>query len=169
MTVCGPWPRGQTLPQVSSSPLHQQPQNRLRVDIYFMSLNVKTITETGPGPSSFSSSLSFSCSCSFSCCSLIPPARYSTSSFISTIGGALGAWMGFSVCMIFEVGGGTKHRPVCPPFLLLLLRYFQGGGAGPRFAAQHHLPLKYRLYYCDVANIRLKSDILKIYMYNHFT
>ena len=30
-------------------------------------------------------------------------ARYTTTTFISALGGALGAWMGFSVCMIFEV------------------------------------------------------------------
>ena len=41
-----------------------------------MSLNVKSITET---------------------------ARYTTASFISTLGGSLGAWLGFSVCMMFEV------------------------------------------------------------------
>ena len=41
-----------------------------------MSLNVKSITET---------------------------ARYSLTTFIATIGGSMGAWVGFSVCMIFEV------------------------------------------------------------------
>ena len=41
-----------------------------------MSLNVKSITET---------------------------ARYSLASFISTIGGSMGVWVGFSVCMVFEV------------------------------------------------------------------
>ena len=44
--------------------------------IYFMSLNVKAIRET---------------------------ARYSLATFIATIGGSMGAWVGFSVCMIFEV------------------------------------------------------------------
>ena len=44
--------------------------------VYFMSLNVKSITET---------------------------ARYSLASFISTIGGSMGVWVGFSVCMVFEV------------------------------------------------------------------
>ena len=48
----------------------------LKLDVYLMSLNVKSITET---------------------------ARYTTASFISTLGGSLGAWLGFSVCMIFEV------------------------------------------------------------------
>ena len=41
-----------------------------------MSLNVKSITET---------------------------ARYSLTTFIATIGGSMGAWVGFSVCMVFEV------------------------------------------------------------------
>ena len=31
------------------------------------------------------------------------PARYTTTTFISALGGALGAWMGFSVCMLFEL------------------------------------------------------------------
>lgn len=48
----------------------------LRVDVYFMSLNVKTITET---------------------------ARYTLVTFISTLGGSIGVWVGFSVCMIFEI------------------------------------------------------------------
>ena len=48
----------------------------LQVDIYFMSLNVKTITET---------------------------ARYSLTTFISAIGGSLGVWVGFSVRMLFEL------------------------------------------------------------------
>ena len=48
----------------------------LRVDVYFMSLNVKTITET---------------------------ARYNRYTFISTLGGSIGVWVGFSVCMIFEL------------------------------------------------------------------
>ena len=46
------------------------------LQIYFMSLNVKAIKET---------------------------ARYSLATFIATIGGSMGAWVGFSVCMIFEV------------------------------------------------------------------
>lgn len=48
----------------------------LRLDVYFMSLNVKTITET---------------------------ARYTVTTFISAIGGSLGVWVGFSVCMLFEL------------------------------------------------------------------
>ena len=48
----------------------------LKVDIYFMNLNVKSITET---------------------------ARYNLVTFISTIGGSLGVWIGFSVCMVFEL------------------------------------------------------------------
>ena len=48
----------------------------LKLDIYFMSLNVKSITET---------------------------ARYNVVTFISTIGGSLGVWIGFSVCMLFEL------------------------------------------------------------------
>ena len=51
-------------------------EDYLKVDIYFMSLNVKSITES---------------------------ARYTVVSFISTLGGSLGVWVGFSVCMIFEV------------------------------------------------------------------
>ena len=51
-------------------------EDYLKVDIYFMSLNVKSITET---------------------------ARYTLVSFISALGGNLGVWVGFSVCMIFEV------------------------------------------------------------------
>ena len=51
-------------------------EDYLRVDIYFMSLNVKRITES---------------------------ARYNLVSFISTIGGSLGVWVGFSVCMMFEI------------------------------------------------------------------
>ena len=50
-----------------------------------MSLNVKSITET---------------------------ARYSLTTFIATIGGSMGAWVGFSVCMIFEVAFCVKkHVP----------------------------------------------------------
>jgi amiloride-sensitive sodium channel subunit alpha/amiloride-sensitive sodium channel subunit gamma len=41
-----------------------------------MSLNVKSITET---------------------------ARYNFATFISTIGGSMGAWVGFSFCMVFEM------------------------------------------------------------------
>ena len=41
-----------------------------------MSLNVKSITET---------------------------ARYSVSTFVATIGGSMGVWVGFSACMLFEV------------------------------------------------------------------
>lgn len=48
----------------------------LKIDIYFMSLNVKSITES---------------------------ARYNLVTFISTIGGSLGVWIGFSVCMVFEI------------------------------------------------------------------
>ena len=48
----------------------------LRLDVYFMSLNVKTVTET---------------------------ARYTLTTFISAIGGSLGVWVGFSVCMMFEL------------------------------------------------------------------
>ena len=48
----------------------------LKVDIYYMSLNVKSITES---------------------------ARYNFVTFISTIGGSLGVWIGFSVCMLFEL------------------------------------------------------------------
>ena len=48
----------------------------LRLDVYFMSLNVKTITET---------------------------ARYSFVTFISALGGSFGVWIGFSVCMFFEL------------------------------------------------------------------
>ena len=51
-------------------------EDYLKIDIYFMSLNVKSITET---------------------------ARYTVVSFISTLGGSLGVWVGFSVCMMFEV------------------------------------------------------------------
>ena len=51
-------------------------EDYLRLDIYFMSLNVKSITET---------------------------ARYTVVSFISALGGSLGVWVGFSVCMMFEV------------------------------------------------------------------
>ena len=48
----------------------------LKLDVFFMSLNVKTVTET---------------------------ARYTLTTFISAIGGSLGVWVGFSVCMMFEV------------------------------------------------------------------
>ena len=48
-----------------------------------MSLNVKSITET---------------------------ARYSLATFIATIGGSMGAWVGFSVCMVFEVPSGHDMR-----------------------------------------------------------
>ena len=48
----------------------------LRVDVYFMSLNVKSITES---------------------------ARYTLVTFISALGGSIGVWVGFSVCMIFEL------------------------------------------------------------------
>ena len=51
-------------------------EDYLRLDIYFMSLNVKSIIET---------------------------ARYTLVSFISALGGSLGVWVGFSVCMMFEV------------------------------------------------------------------
>ena len=51
-------------------------EDYLRVDIYFMSLNVKTIVET---------------------------ARYSFVTFVSTLGGSIGVWVGFSVCMLFEL------------------------------------------------------------------
>ena len=79
--------------QISSTVLHGEgSKTSLRVEVthepsleensinipqvYFMSLNVKSITET---------------------------ARYSLASFISTIGGSMGVWVGFSVCMVFEV------------------------------------------------------------------
>jgi len=61
---------------VSSTKLHGATEGTARVEIYFMSLNVKAIRET---------------------------ARYSLATFIATIGGSMGAWVGFSVCMIFEV------------------------------------------------------------------
>ena len=55
-----------------------------------MSLNVKSITET---------------------------ARYSLATFIATIGGSMGAWVGFSVCMVFEVPAcynmSTFYKSVC--------------------------------------------------------
>ena len=54
----------------------QAQQNYLQVDIYFMSLNVKSIKET---------------------------ARYNVVTFIATLGGSLGVWVGFSVCMLFEL------------------------------------------------------------------
>jgi len=75
---CGPACREHDYEKlVSSTTLFgEKMEESARVEIYFMSLNVKTITET---------------------------ARYTTTTFISALGGALGAWMGFSVCMIFEV------------------------------------------------------------------
>jgi len=75
---CGPACREEDYEKlVSSTKLYgDKMEETARVEIYFMSLNVKTITET---------------------------ARYTTTKFISELGGALGAWMGFSCCMIFEV------------------------------------------------------------------
>ena len=58
---------------------YQNSDSWLIFQIYFMSLNVKSITET---------------------------ARYSLATFIATIGGSMGAWVGFSVCMVFEVPSG---------------------------------------------------------------
>ena len=48
----------------------------LKLDVYFMSLNVKTVVET---------------------------ARYSFVTFISALGGSFGVWIGFSICMFFEI------------------------------------------------------------------
>ena len=66
--------------------LFQNSDPWLIFQIYFMSLNVKSITET---------------------------ARYSLATFIATIGGSMGAWVGFSVCMVFEVpSSGWLHEKI---------------------------------------------------------
>ena len=51
-------------------------RNLLRIDVYFMSLNVKFIRESP---------------------------RYTLFSFLSVLGGAFGIWIGLSVVIIFEV------------------------------------------------------------------
>ena len=70
-----------------------------------MSLNVKTIKETGDTLFLFPIVTTLFTEPKFINldANMFISARYTTTTFISALGGALGAWMGFSCCMIFEV------------------------------------------------------------------